>query len=116
MARSFRLYTARQFAEVKALADLVAEQSAVLPAERQGLAALHADLQQSLRETVGAPPERPAFSTVLSCARMRAEPVPAACYVGIFPGRADQVGLVRRAVASYLTGCPACAATRPLST
>jgi serine/threonine-protein kinase RsbW len=107
MARSFRLYTARQFAEVKALADLVAEQSGVPPAKRQWLAALYADLQQRLRETVGAPPQRPAFPAMPSCARMRAEPVPAACYVDIFPGRADQVRLVRRAVASYLTGCPA---------
>lgn len=28
-------------------------------------------------------------------------------YVSIFPGRADQVGLVRREIAAYLTDCPA---------
>ena len=38
---------------------------------------------------------------------MRTAPVTAACYVGIYPGRADQVSLVRRAVARHLAGCPA---------
>jgi hypothetical protein len=28
-------------------------------------------------------------------------------YTGVFPGRADQVGKVRRQVARYLAGCPA---------
>ena len=38
---------------------------------------------------------------------MRTAPVTATCYVGIYPGRADQVSPVRRAVARHLTGCPA---------
>jgi serine/threonine-protein kinase RsbW len=38
---------------------------------------------------------------------MRTAPVTGTCYVGIYPGRADQVSLVRRAVARHLAGCPA---------
>ena len=38
---------------------------------------------------------------------MRAEPLAATCYTGIYPGRADQVHHVRRAAARHLTGCPA---------
>ena len=38
---------------------------------------------------------------------MQTAPVTAARYIGIFPGRAEQVCLVRRAVARHLTGCPA---------
>ena len=38
---------------------------------------------------------------------MRAEPTAATCYTGIYPGRADQVHHVRRAVAKHLVGCPA---------
>jgi hypothetical protein len=38
---------------------------------------------------------------------MRTAPVTATCYAGIYPGRADQVSLVRRAVARHLAGCPA---------
>jgi anti-sigma regulatory factor (Ser/Thr protein kinase) len=37
---------------------------------------------------------------------MRAEPVTAPCYTGIYPGRADQLRHVRRAVARHLAGCP----------
>ena len=40
---------------------------------------------------------------------MRAEPVAATCYTGIYPGRADQLHHVRRAVARHLAGCPAAA-------
>jgi anti-sigma regulatory factor (Ser/Thr protein kinase) len=38
---------------------------------------------------------------------MRAEPVTATCYTGIYPGHADQLHHVRRAVARHLAGCPA---------
>ena len=38
---------------------------------------------------------------------MRAEPIAATCYAGIYPGRADQLHHVRRAVARHLAGCPA---------
>ena len=38
---------------------------------------------------------------------MRADPITATCYAGIYPGRADQVSHVRRAVTSHLAGCPA---------
>ena len=38
---------------------------------------------------------------------MRAEPIAATCYTGIYPGRADQLHHVRRAVARHLAGCPA---------
>ncbi len=38
---------------------------------------------------------------------MRAEQVTATCYAGIYPGRADQVQHVRRAVTRHLAGCPA---------
>ena len=38
---------------------------------------------------------------------MRNVPATATCYAGIYPGRADQVSLVRRAVARHLAGCPA---------
>jgi hypothetical protein len=38
---------------------------------------------------------------------MRTAPVTATCYVGIYPGRADQVSLARRAGARHLAGCPA---------
>jgi anti-sigma regulatory factor (Ser/Thr protein kinase) len=38
---------------------------------------------------------------------MRAEPLAATCYTGIYPGRADQLHHVRRAVARHLAGCPA---------
>ena len=38
---------------------------------------------------------------------MRAEPLAATCYTGIYPGRADQLHHVRRTVARHLAGCPA---------
>jgi hypothetical protein len=38
---------------------------------------------------------------------MRAEPLAATCYTGIYPGRTDQLHNVRRAVARHLAGCPA---------
>jgi hypothetical protein len=38
---------------------------------------------------------------------MRAEPIAAPCYTGIYPGCADQLRHVRRAVARHLAGCPA---------
>jgi anti-sigma regulatory factor (Ser/Thr protein kinase) len=38
---------------------------------------------------------------------MRAEPIAATCYAGIYPGRADQLRHVRQAVARHLAGCPA---------
>ena len=50
MSRSVRLYTPAQFEEVKTLVDLMAEQSDLPPAERDKLAALKADLKQTVRE------------------------------------------------------------------
>ena len=50
MPRSVRLYTPAQFEEVKTLVDLMAEQSDLPPAERDKLAALKADLKQTVRE------------------------------------------------------------------
>jgi len=38
---------------------------------------------------------------------MTAEPATAARHAGTYPGRADQVHHVRRAIARYLAGCPA---------
>ena len=38
---------------------------------------------------------------------MRAEPIAVTCYTGIYPGRADQLYHVRRAVVRHLAGCPA---------
>jgi serine/threonine-protein kinase RsbW len=38
---------------------------------------------------------------------MQAQPAAATQLTGIYPGRADQVQLARRAVARYLAGCPA---------
>ena len=38
---------------------------------------------------------------------MRAEPIAATCYTAIYPGRADQLHHIRRAVARHLTDCPA---------
>ena len=38
---------------------------------------------------------------------MKADLVAAACYAGIYPGRANQLHHVRRAVARHLAGCPA---------
>jgi len=38
---------------------------------------------------------------------MRAEPVAATCYTDIYPGRADHLHHVRRALARHLAGCPA---------
>ena len=38
---------------------------------------------------------------------MRAESVVAVCYASNYPGRADQVRHVRRALARHLAGCPA---------
>ena len=38
---------------------------------------------------------------------MRADLVAATSYAGIYPGRADQLHHVRRAVARHLAGCPA---------
>jgi hypothetical protein len=40
---------------------------------------------------------------------MRAEPIAAPCYTGIYPGHADQLRHVRRAVARHLAGCLAAA-------
>jgi hypothetical protein len=50
MTRSVRLYTPTQFEEVTTLVDLLAEQSDLLPAERDRLTAFQADLQQTVRE------------------------------------------------------------------
>lgn len=50
MPRSFRLYTPAQFEEVKALVDQLAGRTDLLPAERNQLAALQADLAQTVRE------------------------------------------------------------------
>ena len=38
---------------------------------------------------------------------MRADPITATCYTGIYPGQPDQVSHVRRAVTRHLAGCPA---------
>jgi anti-sigma regulatory factor (Ser/Thr protein kinase) len=38
---------------------------------------------------------------------MRTEPLAPTCYTGIYPGHADQLHHVRRAVARHLAGCPA---------
>ena len=38
---------------------------------------------------------------------MRAEPIAACCYTGIYPGGADQLHHVRRAVPRHLADCPA---------
>jgi serine/threonine-protein kinase RsbW len=38
---------------------------------------------------------------------MRAEPLVATSYTGIYPGRAGQLHHLRRAVARHLAGCPA---------
>jgi serine/threonine-protein kinase RsbW len=38
---------------------------------------------------------------------MRAESVVVLCYASTYPGRADQVHHVRRALAKHLAGCPA---------
>jgi serine/threonine-protein kinase RsbW len=38
---------------------------------------------------------------------MRAEPIVATCYEGIYPGRADQLHHIRHAAARHLIGCPA---------
>ncbi len=50
MSRSVRLYTPAQFEEVKTLVDLMAQRPDLPPAERDRLAALQADLQQTVRE------------------------------------------------------------------
>jgi len=50
MPRSVRPYTPAQFEEVKVLADHLAGQSGLPPAERDRLAESQADLQQTLRE------------------------------------------------------------------
>ena len=38
---------------------------------------------------------------------MRTQPAAPACYTGTYPGRLDQVRLVRRAIAAHLAGSPA---------
>lgn len=38
---------------------------------------------------------------------MRTEPIAPACYIGIYPGHADQLHHARRAVARHLADCPA---------
>jgi hypothetical protein len=38
---------------------------------------------------------------------MQAEPIAATCYMGIYPGHADQLRQVRRAAARHLAGCSA---------
>ena len=50
MPRSVRLYTPAQFEQVKTLVDLMAQRSDLPPTERDRLAALQADLQQTVRE------------------------------------------------------------------
>jgi hypothetical protein len=50
MSRSVRLYTPAQVEEVKTLVDLMAERSALPPAEQDKLAAFQADLAQTMRE------------------------------------------------------------------
>jgi hypothetical protein len=105
MARSFRLYTTVQFEQVKTLIDLMAERPGLPSAAPDILSAYHADLMQTLseggRRTAGtARPQVPPRQR-----RMRLEPVAATGYAGIYPGRPEQVHHVRRAVATYLSGC-----------
>ena len=50
MSRSVRLYTPAQFEEMRKMVDLLAERSALPPAERDKLRACQADLQQTVRE------------------------------------------------------------------
>jgi serine/threonine-protein kinase RsbW len=107
MARSFRLYTSAQFEQVKTLVNLAAERSGLPRAERGKLTAFHADLTLTACEgghrTVGIA----RHAAVSSRRRMRAEPVAATGYAGIFPGSVEQVHHVRRAVGRYLARCPA---------
>jgi hypothetical protein len=50
MSRSVRLYTPAQFEEARKMVELLAERSALPPAERDKLTAFQADLQQTVRE------------------------------------------------------------------
>ena len=50
MTRSVMLYTPEQFEEVKTLADHLAEQFGLSPAERDQFTAFQVDLAQSIRE------------------------------------------------------------------
>ena len=50
MSRSIRLYTPAQFEEIRKMVALLAERSALEPAERDQLTAFQADLQQTVRE------------------------------------------------------------------
>ena len=106
MSRSVRQYTTAQFEAMRTLVDLVAERSDLLPAERERLGAFQADLTQTVREDRGGVPGIARRPVAPSWPRMRAEPAAVTRYTGTYPGRADQVHHLRRAVARHLAGCP----------
>jgi serine/threonine-protein kinase RsbW len=105
MARSFRLYTTAQFEQVKTLVDLAAERSVLPLAERDNLSAFRAELTLTAREDGRCTAGIARRAVLPSRRRMRAEPVAATGYAGIFPGCVEQVHHVRRAVHRYLAGC-----------
>ena len=107
MSRSVRQYTTAQFEAMRTLVDLVAERSDLLPAERERLGVFQADLTQTVREDCGGVPGIARRPVALGWPCMRAEAAAATRYTGTYPGRADQVHLLRRAVARHLAGCPA---------
>jgi serine/threonine-protein kinase RsbW len=106
MARSFRLYSAAQFEQMKTLVNLAAERSVLPFAERDKLSAFRAGMTLTAREGLRLDAGTPRLAAVSSRCRIRAVLVAATSYAGIFPGCVEQVRNVRRAVGRYLAGCP----------
>ena len=107
MSRSVRLYTAAQFEEVKTLVDLMAERPTCRPPNATSSQPSRRTLQQTVREDRRRATGTARLPVAADLIPHAAEPAAATGHTATYPGPADQVHHVRRAVARHLAGCPA---------